>query len=67
METATASSIIITPGQLVTVWVRSYPNPEPYTGIVYRNRPDIDLDITEDGRTCSGWSWNIIERVEVMR
>lgn len=57
MSTATTTQVV-SPGRLVKV---------TYTGIVWRNRPGIDLDITEDGRTVSGWDWASIDRVEVVR
>jgi hypothetical protein len=54
----------IVPGDRVTVHVGT----DAYTGIVWRNRGyDLDLDITEDGRTHSGWSWNLISRVDIHR
>lgn len=66
MTTAHITRTTIAPGDLVTVHILRNPrgDADAYTGIVWRNRPDVGLDITEDGRTLSGWSWNIIARVE---
>lgn len=56
----------LAPGQLVTVWVRGQAGLDMFTGTVTSNDPLLGLDITEDDRSRSGWSWDLIDRVDVL-